>query len=49
MTDTRDYSKNYAGEDQQVKTVNLILVQSDWTEITLTADDLVSLLALLGS
>jgi hypothetical protein len=48
--DTRDYHKNYLGEDQQVKTTNLILVKtSDGTEVTLTAEDLEALLALLGS
>lgn len=46
--DTRDYHKNYLGEDQQIKTTNLILVKSDWTEVTLSGEDLEALLALLN-
>lgn len=45
--DTRDYSKDYKWEKQQVKTTNLILVDSNGAEVTLTGDDLTALLALL--
>lgn len=42
--DVRDYSKNYAGQDQDVKTTNLILTKDDGTEVELTADELETLL-----
>jgi len=47
--DTRDYSKDYKGEPQQIKTTNLILVATGNVEVVLTGDDLASLLLLLDN
>jgi hypothetical protein len=47
--DTRDYHKNYKGEDQQVKTTNIVLVKADGTEVVCTADQLEALIAMLSS
>jgi hypothetical protein len=45
--DTRDYSKNYAGAEQAVKTTHLILVKSNGEEVVLDTDQLEALIALL--
>jgi hypothetical protein len=49
VNDKRDYSKNYGGKKQDVKTTCLILTKADGTEVKICADDLEALLALISS
>jgi hypothetical protein len=41
---TVDYSKDYRGEPQSIKTTDIILTKADGTEITLDADKLEELI-----